>query len=280
MVSNDCFGCSRQIMTRALDMYDIASQLALKWARQGPRTPIMVTHDFTRTTLDTIALCAMGCRFNSFYTDQIHPFVVAMINLLRTSGERSRRAPWIRNMPSKSNKKYWEDITFMREMSQKMVDERRNHPVDKSDLLNGLILGRDPQTGQGLSDESIVDNMITFLIAGTGTSPLIWNATDGLQVMKPHQASFLSFSISFSKTPRSTEKHKKKSTQSSGVVRFVRTTYHTCHTSRPLFAKHFASGPHRLISRLAPIQPTTKKTQSPSEMGSMSSAKMNRSLPF
>lgn len=66
----------------------------------------------------------------------------------------------------------------MREMSKKMVDERRNHPVDKGDLLNGLILGRDPQTGQGLTDESIIDNMITFLIAGMAT---LWpkvNTTD------------------------------------------------------------------------------------------------------
>lgn len=159
-------------------MYDIASQLALKWARQGPQTPIMVTNDFTRTTLDTIALCAMGCRFNSFYSEEMHPFVVAMTNLLRRSGERTRQPPWIRNIPSKSNKRYWEDIAFMREMSKKMVDERRNHPVDKGDLLNGLILGRDPQTGQGLTDESIIDNMITFLIAGMAT---LWpkvNTTD------------------------------------------------------------------------------------------------------
>lgn len=35
-------------------MYDLASQLVMKWARQGPETPIEVTKDFTRLTLDTI----------------------------------------------------------------------------------------------------------------------------------------------------------------------------------------------------------------------------------
>ena len=57
------------------EMHDIASQLVLKWARMGPSYRIPVTSDFTRLTLDTIALCAMDYRFNSFYQDDMHPFV-------------------------------------------------------------------------------------------------------------------------------------------------------------------------------------------------------------
>ena len=58
-------------LTIYAEMYDIATQLVMKWARQGPTTPVMVTDDFTRLTLDTIALCSMGTRFNSFYHDEI-----------------------------------------------------------------------------------------------------------------------------------------------------------------------------------------------------------------
>ena len=39
-----------------LEMYDIASQLVSKWARYGPASKIAVTDDFTRLTLDSIAL--------------------------------------------------------------------------------------------------------------------------------------------------------------------------------------------------------------------------------
>jgi cytochrome P450 / NADPH-cytochrome P450 reductase len=46
------------------DMKDIASQLILKWAR-FPDYKIPTTDDFTRLTLDTLALCAMDYRFNS-----------------------------------------------------------------------------------------------------------------------------------------------------------------------------------------------------------------------
>lgn len=147
-------------------MYDIASQLVMKWARLGPKTPIMVTDDFTRLTLDTIALCAMGTRFNSFYHDEMHPFVEAMVGLLQGSGDQTRRPALLNNLPTSENTKYWNDITYLRELSQELVNARKQNPEDKKDLLNALILGRDPQTGQGLSDDTIIDNMITFLIAG------------------------------------------------------------------------------------------------------------------
>ena len=48
------------------DMKDIATQLAMKWARHGQDYKIHVTDDFTRLTLDTLALCSMDYRFNSF----------------------------------------------------------------------------------------------------------------------------------------------------------------------------------------------------------------------
>lgn len=44
------------IQSMFTEMHDIASQLVLKWARFGPENDIDVTSDFTRLTLDTIAL--------------------------------------------------------------------------------------------------------------------------------------------------------------------------------------------------------------------------------
>ena len=152
--------------TKKTEMYDTATQLVMKWARQDSKTPIMVTDDFTRLTLDTIALCAMGTRFNSFYHEEMHPFVEAMLGLLQGSGDRSRRPALLNSLPTAENTKYWNDISFLRKLAQEMVNARKEKPEDKKDLLNALILGRDHQTGQGLTDDSIVDNMITFLIAG------------------------------------------------------------------------------------------------------------------
>ncbi|GLA29977.1 hypothetical protein AnigIFM63604_011514 [Aspergillus niger] len=152
------------------EMQDIANQLVMKWARQGPETPIVVTEDFTRLTLDSIALCAMGTRFNSFYHDSMHPFVEAMVGGMQVASYRAQRPSFLNQLPTSENNAFWNDISYMRNLAKELTEDRRKHPSDKKDLLNALILGRDPQSGKGLSDESIIDNMITFLIAGHETT--------------------------------------------------------------------------------------------------------------
>ncbi|KAF2667506.1 cytochrome P450 [Microthyrium microscopicum] len=151
------------------EMHDIASQLALKWARHGPSHQIQVTDDFTRLTLDTLALCAMDFRFNSFYSEELHPFIEAMGDFLVESGQRSRRtlpAFWYR----KKDQKFQADIDILRKTSDDVLKERKANPSDRKDLLGAMLKGKDPKTGEGLSDSSITDNLITFLIAGHETT--------------------------------------------------------------------------------------------------------------
>ncbi|KAJ4518381.1 hypothetical protein HRR90_009372 [Exophiala dermatitidis] len=152
------------------EMYDIASQLVLKWERYGPNHDIHVTDDFTRLTLDSIALCAMGTRFNSFYTEEMHPFVHAMVGMLVGAGERARRPPLPSYFYQAADRKFQEDVNLMVKVATDLVKQRRENPTEKKDLLNAMLYNKDPKTGEHLSDESIVNNMITFLIAGHETT--------------------------------------------------------------------------------------------------------------
>ena len=58
------------------EMHDIASQLVVKWARFGPKEKINVPDDFTRLTLDSIALCVSS----SFVPTQLIEIVVPWIH--------------------------------------------------------------------------------------------------------------------------------------------------------------------------------------------------------
>ncbi|GAA2857756.1 hypothetical protein GCM10010517_16170 [Streptosporangium fragile] len=60
-------------------MLDIAKQMFTRWERFGPDARIDVPDDMTRLTLDTIALCAFDVRLNSFYSEELPPFVGAMV---------------------------------------------------------------------------------------------------------------------------------------------------------------------------------------------------------
>lgn len=152
------------------DMHDIASQLVMKWARYGPQNRILATDDFTRLTLDTLALCTMDYRFNSFYQSEMHEFVDAMVDFLVESGKRANRPKIAGLFLRGTNMKYDADIKLMKDVAAGVIKARREKPSDKKDLLNAMINGRDPKTGEGLSDDLIIANMITFLIAGHETT--------------------------------------------------------------------------------------------------------------
>ncbi|KAF1929899.1 fatty acid hydroxylase [Didymella exigua CBS 183.55] len=152
------------------EMQDVANQMVLRWARFGENVVINVADDFTRLTLDSIALCAMGDRFNSFYREQQHPFVDAMVGTLTESFARSRRLPLPALVYSTQDKMFQLDIEKLVQVSEELLNARRAHPTEKKDLLNAMLLGRDPKTGEGLDDGTIVRNMITFLIAGHETT--------------------------------------------------------------------------------------------------------------
>ncbi|KAI0071730.1 bifunctional P-450/NADPH-P450 reductase [Panus rudis PR-1116 ss-1] len=152
------------------DMYDIVSQLVLKWERFGPNHPIDVSDDFTRLTLDAIALCSMSYRLNSFYRDELPPFVQAMCHFLVESGRRSMRPGIVNMLKRGSALKYQADIDTMMSVVDEILTDRKVHPTDKKDLLTCMIEGRDKETGLGLPDENIKKNLLTFLVAGHETT--------------------------------------------------------------------------------------------------------------
>ena len=148
------------------DMKDIANQLVLKWARKGPGARILLTDDFTRLTLDTIALCTMKYRSNSLYSSEMHPYVDAMLNILQESGARTTRPAFISAFRYAENAKFKEDEALMEKTAQDIIENRRANPTEEKDLLNAMIYGKDPKTGEIMRDELIAAQMTTFLIAG------------------------------------------------------------------------------------------------------------------
>ncbi|KAG8832855.1 hypothetical protein FRC17_000510 [Serendipita sp. 399] len=144
------------------DMIDIASQLVLKWERYGPEYRINPAEDFTRLAFDTVSLCTMGYRVNSYYNDAIHPFVTAMGNYLLEAQRRTRLPELVKSMTSSAQ---WDaDGATMNEVVTKGIGKQRG------DLLDLMLNGKDPQTGETLSEENIRFQLLTFLIAGHETT--------------------------------------------------------------------------------------------------------------
>ena len=153
-------------------MVDIAHQMFVKWERFGSGAVIDVADNMTRLTLDTIALCAFDYRFNSFYQNEMHPFVAAMVDALDEAGHRGRRPELLSNLMVSRKRKYEADQVVLAKVAEQLIAERRQDPkgLEKKDLLNVMLNGVDTVTGEKLSDENIRYQMVTFLIAGHETT--------------------------------------------------------------------------------------------------------------
>lgn len=150
-------------------MVDIAEQLLLKWERLNPGEPVDVTADMTRLTLDTIALCGFGYRFNSFYRDTPHPFVVAMTDALTESQARQRIPAAVARLRPGADRRLRADMRLMADTVQTILDERRASGDPGEDLLGHMLTGTDKE-GRPLPDHNIVSQCVTFLIAGHETT--------------------------------------------------------------------------------------------------------------
>src|SRR5919112_6061218 len=153
-------------------MIDIAEQLVEKWTRLNPGEEVDVPADMTRLTLDTIALCGFGYRFNSFYRDTPHPFVEAMMRMLAEAQARTTQLPIQTRLKIRAQRQLDEDRDFLNALVDRVIAERRaqGDAADTTDLLGRMLTGVDKESGEGLPDHNIRAQCITFLVAGHETT--------------------------------------------------------------------------------------------------------------
>ncbi|MCX4403698.1 bifunctional cytochrome P450/NADPH--P450 reductase [Streptomyces sp. NPDC059837] len=167
-------------------MLEIAQNLVGKWERREGQ-PVNITDDYTRLTLDTIALSGFGYRFQSFDKEELHPFLKALLGALVESLRRSQELPMMTKFRKADDKRYRENIRQMQELVESVIKERRQgEGGGEEDLLGLMLEATDPETGKLLADANVRDQVLTFLIAGhETTSGLLSFATYSL-MRNPH----------------------------------------------------------------------------------------------
>lgn len=150
-------------------MLEVALRLCAKWEASRGRE-IEVADDMTRLTLDTIALCGFGYRFDSFATPELHPFLQQMVRVLDEAMGRLTRLRAITRMRFSANRRYAQDIAAMHALVDDVIRARKAAPGEARDLLGLMLEASDPVTGERLDDENIRYQVITFLIAGHETT--------------------------------------------------------------------------------------------------------------
>ncbi len=156
-------------------MLDVAEQLMLKWERLNADDEVDVVHDMTALTLDTIGLCGFGYRFNSFYREDNHPFVDAMVDALEISMSQ-RGLPFEEVFTRPRQARLAADAKYLNHVVDQIIADRKQARAadggepQKTDMLDYMLAGVDRKTGERLDDTNIRYQIITFLIAGHETT--------------------------------------------------------------------------------------------------------------
>jgi cytochrome P450 len=79
-------------------------------------------------------------------------------------------------LPTRYNREWKRALQEMNEVVYAIIAERRRRNEDTGDLLSMLMLARDEETGEQMSDKQLRDEVITMLIAGheTTATALTW----------------------------------------------------------------------------------------------------------
>lgn len=115
----------------------------------------------------------MNYRLNSFYlNDDMHLYVKALSRVLVESDKKAQFPDAINAMRFRADSRYKADIEDMAKICRNIIRQRRAAGPDPNSniLLDLMIHGVDPKTGDKLSEEAIIWNLHTFLVAGHDTT--------------------------------------------------------------------------------------------------------------
>src|SRR5436309_14489364 len=80
------------------------------------------------------------------------------------------------SVPTPRNQRMKAGIQALDVVVHRMITERRERQVERGDLLSMLLEAQDEETGQGMSDQQVRDEVLTLLFAGheTTANALTW----------------------------------------------------------------------------------------------------------
>jgi cytochrome P450 len=153
-------------------MLEVARELISSWDSHADGTPVDVSADMTRLTLETIGRTGFGYRFGSFRQREPHPFVHAMVRSLRYAQRKNFQLPVIGPLRDRDAARQDEaDIAYMNELVDEVIRARKETGDTSTHDLLGLMLNQPhPESGESLDAVNIRHQVITFLVAGHETT--------------------------------------------------------------------------------------------------------------
>ncbi|MDX8055661.1 cytochrome P450 [Lentzea sp. BCCO 10_0798] len=92
--------------------------------------------------------------------------------IIRNGILRALSPAFVEKLPIPANREFDEAISRMRAIVREVIESRRGDETDHGDLLSTLLMARDAETGEPMTEEQVFDEVITLLTAGIETTAL------------------------------------------------------------------------------------------------------------
>jgi cytochrome P450 len=154
-------------------MTDATEKLLERWQSYAQQdSSLDVAEEMMRLTLQIVGKTL----FSLDLSDETNTIGASVTTLLKLLGNYVYAPFPPIGIPTARNRRLLAANRSLEQVIYRMIAERRRQNTDTGDLLSMLLLARDEETGQGMNDRQIRDELMTMLLAGheTTANTLAW----------------------------------------------------------------------------------------------------------
>lgn len=157
------------VADRFIEVRDFASELTAKWRASSGGSPVSAIGELNRLDMETTTFCFYGRKLNGL-TGPEPPMIKAMDGATSEAIKRPTRPGFVNWLLYRS--KFQKDTKTMRQYAADCLEYRKANPTDRKDMLYTMMNAKDPETGKSLTEEQIIDEIVTMPI-GSSTAPCV-----------------------------------------------------------------------------------------------------------
>lgn len=151
-------------------MVERVTDLAARFGEIAPaQKPVDLTPHLSHLTLDIISRAMFSSDIQGAAAD-----VSKHIHVLNEYALRMLRNPWLFLLPRRIPLPFTSgpvgSLNSMHRIVNGIIQSRRKQPAERDDLLSMLISATEEETGRGMTDEQLRDEVMTIFVAGHETT--------------------------------------------------------------------------------------------------------------
>lgn len=163
----------QSVSAMAGEMAAAGHRLLERWDQLDRSQPLDIAVEMMTVTLDIIARTMFSASVLQD-VDRLAPALETLLRYAFRSFHNPLRVPlWV---PTRANRAFREAKASVDRLMYGLIAERRREAVRGHDLLDALLYAVDQETGSGLTDEQLRDELLTIAAAGheTTANALSW----------------------------------------------------------------------------------------------------------